>query len=154
MLLPNPSSLASTRNALIQEIKQLIVKTKYNTTQIFLFGFGQGGTVALDLALYSDIQFGGCISVSGFLFDDTPKIVNQNANCLLSFSERNEDVNKSWLFKRKITGVELEKIHGKVPNTLPQSEDEMRKIMAFLASRLFLRNMGLENHPDIHEVQL
>ena len=45
--------------------------------RIFLLGFGQGGSIALDLVLNADLNVGGVISLGGFPILYQPRLKNQ-----------------------------------------------------------------------------
>lgn len=56
---------------MLELLHHLIDYSGFDPSRIFLFGFSQGGTVALDVALFGDIRnLGGVVSISGYLLDE------------------------------------------------------------------------------------
>jgi predicted esterase len=54
-----------------QLIEHLVSDCGFNPSNIFFFGFSQGGTVALDTVLFGDIRnLGGVVSISGYLLEE------------------------------------------------------------------------------------
>lgn len=67
LLLPTASSLADIRGRLVH-LLTVLEGFGWSSHRIFLFGFSQGGVVALDLALnISRVRLGGVVSVCGHL---------------------------------------------------------------------------------------
>jgi predicted esterase len=63
--------LVRTRTLLNKLIKHLINDCNYQPSNIFFFGFSQGGTVALDQVLFGDQKtLGGVVSISGYLLEE------------------------------------------------------------------------------------
>lgn len=63
--------LTRTRQQLTELLQHLVDDCGFEPSRIFLFGFSQGGTVALDLALFGQIRnLGGVISISGYLLEE------------------------------------------------------------------------------------
>lgn len=63
--------LVRTRTLLSKLIKHLINDCNYQPSNIFFFGFSQGGTVALDQVLFGDQKnLGGVVSISGYLLEE------------------------------------------------------------------------------------
>lgn len=52
-------------------INHLIKDCGFNPSNIFFFGFSQGGTVALDTVLFGKVRnLGGVVSISGYLLEE------------------------------------------------------------------------------------
>ena len=67
--------LLKTREMVSRFVEVLVNKYKYNYRQIFFFGFSQGGTVALDAAIFgAKAAIGGVISISGYLLEEEKKL--------------------------------------------------------------------------------
>jgi len=63
--------LLRTRALLGKLIQHLVNDCNYLPSNIFFFGFSQGGTVALDQVLFGDYKaLGGVVSVSGYLLEE------------------------------------------------------------------------------------
>lgn len=63
--------LLRTRHLLSDFIDHLINDCGFNPSNIFFFGFSQGGTVALDTVLFGKTRnLGGVVSISGYLLDE------------------------------------------------------------------------------------
>jgi predicted esterase len=63
--------LTRTRGHLSKLIQHLIQDCKYQASNIFLFGFSQGGTVALDQVIFGPHKsLGGVVSISGYLLEE------------------------------------------------------------------------------------
>jgi predicted esterase len=57
---PNTNDIQSIRNQLFQYITREYIDTRgFEADRIFLLGFSQGGSIALDLAIHSPIEFRG-----------------------------------------------------------------------------------------------
>lgn len=75
MLTPaNPERLKGllrTRQMMNQLIEHLVSDCGFNPSNIFFFGFSQGGTVALDTVVFGDVRnLGGVVSISGYLLEE------------------------------------------------------------------------------------
>lgn len=63
--------LLRTRNMMDELIQHLIEHSGFNPSNIFFFGFSQGGTVALDTVLFGKVRnLGGVVSISGYLLEE------------------------------------------------------------------------------------
>lgn len=52
-------------------LQHLITDCGFNPSNIFFFGFSQGGTVALDTACFGKVRnLGGVVSISGYLLEE------------------------------------------------------------------------------------
>ncbi|KAF8928940.1 hypothetical protein BGZ52_002734, partial [Haplosporangium bisporale] len=58
------------RPNLVSLVKHFVDKCGFESNKIFLFGFSQGGEVALDLAAFGGIPLGGVISIGGYLMEE------------------------------------------------------------------------------------
>ncbi|KAH6564120.1 hypothetical protein BASA50_003147 [Batrachochytrium salamandrivorans] len=154
--------------------------------RVFLFGFSQGGVMALDAALMghqvslklerpvgkqdSPLKLGGVISISGWInpdmYDDEKAstrgvpLLASYTSVLVTQGERDEGFDLAELSSKKSTmrryvvnddQLEVSLVAGK-GHSMPQSQEEMRIIIAFLANRLWLRNLALEAMSDVVEI--
>ncbi|CAO3634547.1 unnamed protein product [Mucor hiemalis] len=56
---------------MMDELLQHMVDCGFNPSNIFFFGFSQGGTVALDIVSFGKIRnLGGVVSISGYLLEE------------------------------------------------------------------------------------
>ncbi|KAI8378656.1 Alpha/Beta hydrolase protein [Choanephora cucurbitarum] len=63
--------LIRTRQLIAELLHHLINDCGFQPPNIFLFGFSQGGTVALDTVLFGKIRnLGGVVSISGYLLEE------------------------------------------------------------------------------------
>ncbi|KAG0771630.1 hypothetical protein G6F22_016317 [Rhizopus arrhizus] len=66
--------LMNTRKKMDELLDHLIHHCDWNPPNIFLFGFSQGGTIALDAVLFGSVRnLGGVISISGYLLEEQSK---------------------------------------------------------------------------------
>jgi predicted esterase len=153
-------SVKETLQSLEHWIKKDIL-TLFSPERVFLFGFGQGGTIGLELAtrLAPTIRLGGIISISGFLtttsaalyanFGFSSKNIKHETNVLITTGE---DDHTSSIVPTKLSTLDISssvfKVPGKLNVTMPACKAEMSIIMRFLSKRLYLRNLGLEAMAD------
>jgi len=82
--------LLKTREIVGRFVDVLVDKYGYEYRQIFFFGFSQGGTAALDAAIFGAKQaIGGVVSISGYLLEEEMKMGVKGCE------ERWKKVNKS-----------------------------------------------------------
>src|SRR4051812_28303465 len=65
--------LLRTRSLLADLLEHITGYCGFPSQNIILFGFSQGGTIALDVALSSSARVGGVVSISGYLMDGQDK---------------------------------------------------------------------------------
>jgi len=136
--------LIQTRIKLLNYIKSL----EWPLERIFLLGFGQGGSVALDLAINGQLAVGGVLSLGGFPISGQP-----NLECkipiFISYGSKQDDahyandIHSSNITIYKVEGRDLE---------LPQDATQVKEIFKFLGKLLSLRNLALENQPGVIEI--
>lgn len=59
------------RPALVKFLKHCMDHCKYTSQQIMLFGFSQGGQIALDLAAFGGLNLGGVLSIAGYMMEES-----------------------------------------------------------------------------------
>eukprot|EP00742_Colponemidia_sp_Colp-10_P006448 GILJ01006908.1.p1 GENE.GILJ01006908.1~~GILJ01006908.1.p1 ORF type:complete len:441 (+),score=74.46 GILJ01006908.1:44-1366(+) len=167
-------SLRDTRAHLSQVLLVLHEKYGWAFRKIFLFGFSQGATVALDLALHGVPEphyLGGVVSISGGLLEEIlfemvgaepiGKGVNRTSFVLTYGSmddllvravpEKTVAYLRTNLADVDVTFKTFPKRHEMI-----NSEAEMREVMSFFASKLFMRNLSKqapETGSDLAEVE-
>lgn len=143
---------------LVKEVIEdtLIKKCGYQPRELMLFGFGQGGMVALNIAgrsLVSRIswitlthflvsmekELGGVISVGGPLPSETPASLSPKRKTPVLVCSGNDS---PWVtssaedkLKAVFESVQLNR-YKRSGDTMPRSRDEMYPIMQFFARRL------------------
>ncbi|KAI9209395.1 uncharacterized protein BJ171DRAFT_116858 [Polychytrium aggregatum] len=142
--------------------------------QIFLLGFAQGGTIALDLALWGDLDApgpgpapilcGGVISIAGGLFDAASCVrasLPVERRQLWALVTKDDSIDASvGLGTRQLSRlkslledhVQVEVISGKQGISMPNSHAEMSMIFQFLGAHLALRNLKLEAMSDVVQI--
>ncbi|KAL1302971.1 hypothetical protein AAFC00_003288 [Neodothiora populina] len=125
------------RQSIIQ--RTLIQICAYKPREIFLFGFGQGGMLALDIAASTPTsELGGIISIGGALPSSTTPPANKIKTPVLVA----HGIDSPWLapqatdqLKRVFESVTINK-YRRQGDSMPQNRDEMMPVMRFFGSRL------------------
>ncbi|CEG73761.1 hypothetical protein RMATCC62417_09080 [Rhizopus microsporus] len=157
--------LLNTRSKINKLLEHLINDCNWNPPNIFLFGFSQGGTVALDIALFGKVRnLGGIISISGYLLEEqsTDSRIDEGypGYILITQGERDETMNKpiaETKFKqiKKLCSSSAEVSQAFIPNkghTMPSTEQEWRLIHTFFGKNMPRRNIELENMSGVYLV--
>lgn len=127
--------------------------------RVYFLGFGQGGSIALDLGLYSQhikppsFELGGIISISGWLIR---RDVNaKKVDVLVTYGSQEPDPSSNKRVLKDLLGDQFSffQVQGKSQG-MPQEATEVRAIMSFLGSRLALRNIALESQSDVYEIKM
>jgi predicted esterase len=128
---------------LLNEIIQqgLVQKCGYKLREILLFGFGQGGMVALSVAAELGTEIlGGVVSIGGVLPDKAPlPEVGKKSRTpvIVCKGNRSSAVKESNVRRLKDTFEFLEvREWKKIGDGMPSSREEMMPIMQFFARRL------------------
>ncbi|KAI9317413.1 Alpha/Beta hydrolase protein [Dichotomocladium elegans] len=101
--------LVRTRKLVAELLRHLVDDCGFEPTRIFLFGFSQGGTVALDQVLFGDIRnLGGVISISGYLLEEQhheKKIENgYGGYILVTQGEKDRTIGNRATAEKKVNG--------------------------------------------------
>jgi len=161
-------SLAQLRTRFAALLQTLQDSHGWARRDVYVLGFSQGGTVALDLALnVAPPALGGVVSVSGGPFachaeatprtgtggsadqEVTPLLLTLGARdgrvpprraaaALAALQRKHPTATKGWECKTFPRG-----------HCMIDSEQEMRSVMELLDSRFRLRNIAMEEHPDV-----
>lgn len=99
--------LIRTREYMTELLLHLTNDCGFDASRIFLFGFSQGGTVALDTALFGDIRnIGGVVSISGYLLEeqrnDKPRGQGYDGCILITQGEKDSVVGKKADAEKKV----------------------------------------------------
>ena len=123
----------------------LIAKLNFTPLQIHLFGFGQGGSVALSALLEPDLMvttLGSVVSIGGPLAisaNDSSSITKKKTPILLLGGSKGALIrDQESLVKRVKTNFEFVEYHAwkKNEDSMPTSREEVLPMMQFLAQRL------------------
>ncbi|KAI9280524.1 Alpha/Beta hydrolase protein [Sporodiniella umbellata] len=157
--------LINTRKKIGGLLRHLIEDCGWKPSNIFLFGFSQGGTVALDTILFGNVRnLGGAISISGYLLEEQSKEAKVGAGyagyIFVTQGELDETLNKA-LAEKKFKEIKnycassVELTQSFIPNKghiMPNSEKEWRLIHSFFGKNMPRRNIELENMADVYQV--
>ncbi|KAJ2955377.1 hypothetical protein NQZ79_g8613 [Umbelopsis isabellina] len=158
--------LTRTRALLSKLIQHLIQDCKYQPSNIFFFGFSQGGTVALDQVIFGPHKsLGGVVSVGGYLLEEQAheKVTDQKykGNILVTQGDSDRTVGNKQAAGKKLDIIKkycdpsAKVSHFFVPgkdHTMPKSQLEWRAIHTFFSINLARRNIELENMSDVYLV--
>ncbi|KAF9973983.1 hypothetical protein BGZ73_002763 [Actinomortierella ambigua] len=118
----------------------------FSADRIILFGFSQGGSVALDVAAFGGTNLKAIISIGGYLMEESqgvvPKTSPLTTRVFFKYIER--------MFGKANTALHI--VDG-MGSGMPNSEAGWRPIMTFFAEVLEHRNVALENMSDVYEVK-
>ncbi|KAI9276700.1 Alpha/Beta hydrolase protein [Phascolomyces articulosus] len=165
----NPARLKGllrTRKLVTELLEHLINDCGFETPRIFLFGFSQGGTVALDAALFGNIRnLGGVISISGYLLEEqrTDKKIDNGYGgyILVTQGEKDEVIGNRVKAEKKFQEIQrlcspdalsTQVFISNKDHTMANSPAEWRIIHTFFAERMPRRNLQLENMSDVYLV--
>jgi hypothetical protein len=122
----------------VEYLKEYVF-TKYPPDRVYFFGFGQGGTIALEMSKW--IQSAGIISISGWpCCKLIPLDTHQPA--LITYGSFEEKEFKDRM--RHCSFASFYKVTDKNESEMPKTRDEIKRIMEFIGPRLRLRNLELE----------
>jgi predicted esterase len=146
-------SLQKARDQIVDMIRTYILcGDGWPAERVFVFGFAQGGTMAVDVSTH--LKLGGVVSISGGLSSQlyTTKQyaeLEMKTDVLLTYGDK-EPIG-DYEFTNKFTQITRVIVKGK-GQEMPKSRQEMEAVMTFFASHLWLRNLALERMADVHEV--
>jgi predicted esterase len=156
--------LIETRRVL-RKVVEAMVALGFSSERIVLLGFSQGGTACLDFIAHSGLALGGvCVIAAIFLpdlpIDDTAPAAAaapaRGTPLLLVHGDKDTVVPlvhaKTTLatYKKLFPGASAElKVVPRKGHSMIGSAAEMRSVMTFLAERMYLRNLELEDRADV-----
>ncbi|KAI8979204.1 hypothetical protein BDF20DRAFT_868208 [Mycotypha africana] len=157
--------LKRTRALMEELIDHLIHHSGFNSSNIFFFGFSQGGTVALDTLLFSRHKgLGGVVSISGYLLEEQEEHTEKEkygGYILITQGEKDQTIGDKSTAEKRFKAVEkFCKPSAKVSQVfitnkdhiMPKSESEWRVIHTFFGKYMPRRNLQLENMSDVYLV--
>ncbi|KAI8976749.1 hypothetical protein BDB01DRAFT_304639 [Pilobolus umbonatus] len=160
--------LMETRGRMDQLIDHMIVHCGFKQRNIYLFGFLNGGTVAMDTLLFGKArQLGGVISIGGYLLEEehgSSKVKEPyNGHILITRGSKDESLGSESFIRERInaiekqcsssTRVEQHVIQGK-GQMMPNSAEEWKIINLFLSKIIRLRNKEMESMSDVYTVNM
>eukprot|EP00833_Pecoramyces_ruminatium_P011068 jgi/Orpsp1_1/1185100/evm.model.c7180000092276.1 len=161
--------LLKTREIVSRFVEVLVNKYKYNYRQIFFFGFSQGGTAALDAAIFgTKSAIGGVISISGYLLEEEKKMgikecqqkwknVNKSVPIFITQGSADDTISvreaqDNAQFIKSLCGDFNHKIIQGKNHAMVSSQVETRAIMEFFSKFLHIRNVKLESMSNLYEL--
>ncbi|KAG0002615.1 hypothetical protein BGZ65_002489 [Modicella reniformis] len=151
-----------TRPQLVKFVRHCIDHCGFDSRKIILFGFSQGGEVALDLAAFGNLNLRAVISLGGYLMveSQTSEPVGKLNTCVMVV-QGDKDKQRS-VKEAKDRFKYIQRMFGKdnaehsivegMGHEMPNNEAGWRPLMKFFARNLDRRETGLENMPDVFEV--
>jgi predicted esterase len=130
----------------------LMAKCNFKPRQIVLFGFGQGGMLALSIAAELDQELGGTISIGGELPASSPVPElgkTSKTPVLICRAKHNSAVSDKGIARLKDTFASVAvREFAQSHDAMPSNRDEMLPIMQFFGRRLLsLKGIPKESIP-------
>ncbi|KAF9168893.1 hypothetical protein BGX21_010744 [Mortierella sp. AD011] len=136
----------------------------YDERKISLFGFSQGGEIALDLAAFGGFNLRSVISIAGYMMEESqnndPALKKLNTRVMIMQGDK-DDVRSVKEAKDKFKYIQ--RIFGKANSEhmvvegmghgMPTGEHGWRPMMEFFAQNLDSGSTGVEHMSDIFEVK-
>ncbi|KAL7311861.1 hypothetical protein PS15m_009575 [Mucor circinelloides] len=158
--------LLRTRQMMDELLQHLINDCGFNPSNIFFFGFSQGGTVALDTVCFGKVRnLGGVVSISGYLLEEQRvdrKLGEGYAGyILITQGEKDGTIGSRTEAEKRFKAVERQCAASaevsqifitNKDHTMPSSEREWRLIHTFFGKNMPRRNIELENMSDVYLV--
>ncbi|KAI1315912.1 hypothetical protein EDD11_000226 [Mortierella claussenii] len=151
------------RPELVKFIRHCVEYCHFDPQRIILFGFSQGGEIALDLAAFGGYNLNGVISVAGYLMEEAR---NKEAATKLTTrvlimqgdkddSQTIKEAQDRFKYVQRVFGKSLveQKIVEGMGHGMPNSEAGWRPLMEFFAHQLHSRQTALEDMADVYEVK-
>ena len=140
------SPLTMSTSMIVSVITEVLIKQHhFSLPAIHLFGFGQGGSLALSVPLSQNLStlssLGGAISIGGALPLSANHVNNKKSRtpvCLLGGSRGAFAMDKQSPVKRLRNVYEFVEYHQwkKADDSMPKNRDEVLPMMQFFARRL------------------
>ncbi|KAJ1976339.1 hypothetical protein H4R34_004012 [Dimargaris verticillata] len=174
--------IIDTRRRLSLLLRYLCCDKGWDPARLFLLGYAQGGSMALDTAICGDwplalnpsaTSLGGVVSISGPPLDEMVQAgtsvsspdfrLNQVAAQMPILLTHGADDNAVPLSEARAKYTALStRLHLRLAEfymiprkqqTMPNSAEELQKILGFFAERMVLRDLALERDPSVIEVE-
>ncbi|KAF9317761.1 hypothetical protein BG003_000369 [Podila horticola] len=151
------------RPNLVSLVKHFVDKCGFASHKIFLFGFSQGGEMALDLAAFGGVPLGGVISIGGYLMDEVqndPPALKQMPTQVLVLQGDKDDTRPIKVAKDKFKYIQrifgasncVQKIVDGMGHGMPTNEAGWQPLMVFFANNLTSASPALAGQADVYEV--
>ncbi|KAG0367751.1 hypothetical protein BGZ54_003336 [Gamsiella multidivaricata] len=152
------------RPELIKLIRHCIDHCGFESRKISLFGFSQGGEIALDLAAFGGLNLRAVISVAGYLMEeaqnDEPAVKPSNTQVLVMQGDKDDlrtiqEAKARFKYLQKTFGkanVEQQIVEG-MGHGMPASESGWRPLMEFFARVLDHRSTTMEGMSNVYEIK-
>ncbi|KAI9474052.1 MAG: Phospholipase/Carboxylesterase-domain-containing protein [Benjaminiella poitrasii] len=156
--------LLRTRALMNELIEHLINSCGFNPSNIFLFGFSQGATVALDTVMFGKVRnLGGVVSISGYLLEEQSNEQKSKyaGYILITQGDKDSTIGSKSEAEKKFkeiknqcsSSAEISQVFIKnKDHVMPASQEEWRIIHTFFGKNLPRRNIELENMSDVYLV--
>ncbi|KAG0347970.1 hypothetical protein BG004_006448 [Podila humilis] len=151
------------RPNLVSLIRHFVEKCGFESRKIFLFGFSQGGEMALDLAAFGGIPLGGVISIGGYLMDEVQNdaaVLKTMSTKVLILQGNKDDSRPMSVCKDKFKYIQrifgarncsLKIVEG-MGFGMPNNEAGWKPLMEFFSSNLSCILPGMESQSGLYEV--
>ncbi|KAF9916515.1 hypothetical protein BX616_003555 [Lobosporangium transversale] len=151
------------RPQLVKFIQHCIDHSGYSPSKITLFGFSQGGEIALDLAAFGGFNLRAVISIAGYLMEESQNAVpatKLSTKVLIMQGDRDDlrsikAAKDRFKYVQRVFGkanVDQKIIEG-MGHGMPSSESGWRPLMEFFALNLDNRSVTLESMADVVELK-
>ncbi|KAF9216555.1 hypothetical protein BGZ59_009153 [Podila verticillata] len=151
------------RPNLVSLVKHFVEKCGFESNKIFLFGFSQGGEVALDLAAFGGIPLGGVISIGGYLMEevqnDPPALKKMPTQVLVLQGDKDDSrpvkvAKDKFKYIQRVFGANncAQKIVDGMGHGMPTNEAGWQPLMMFFANNLTSASPALAGQADVYEV--
>ncbi|KAF9362297.1 hypothetical protein BGX34_006437 [Mortierella sp. NVP85] len=151
------------RPQLIKLLRHCIDHCKFDPRKIVLFGFSQGGEIALDLAAFGNLNLRAVVSVAGYLMEESHNVEpvgKQNTRVLILQGDKDEqrpvrEAKDRFKYIQRMFGKDNteQKIVDGMGHGMPNNESGWRPLMEFFARNLDHRDLGLEGMTDVFEIK-
>ncbi|KAF8927834.1 Alpha/Beta hydrolase protein [Dissophora ornata] len=151
------------RPELIKFLRHCINHCSFDAHKITLFGFSQGGEIALDLAAFGGLNLRAVISIAGYFMEESQNetpATTLSTKVLIMQGDKDDlrtvkDAKDKFKYIQRIfgkTNTEQKIVEG-MAHGMPCNEPGWRPLMEFFALNLDHRSTELEKMTDLLEVK-
>ena len=155
----------------LDKVLEVLLTCGWAHRELFLFGYSQGGTVAMEWTLHGHKAFGGVVAVAAGLVEErqwselwppesfdsnvptassSTEIPASSVDCLIIAGHRDTTVSPRWAKKSALLwGDAAEVAFFDKKHDMLRSPEEAKAVMTFFGSRL-VRISAWEQDPDVH----
>ncbi|KAF9427138.1 hypothetical protein BGZ94_005410 [Podila epigama] len=151
------------RPNLVSLVRHFIDDCGFESNRIFLFGFSQGASIALDFAAFGGIGLGGVISIAGYFMEesenDSPALAKMPTQVLVVQGDK-DNTQSIDTAKKKFNHIE--RIFGRqnvkqtivngMDHGMPSDQTAWQEVMVFFAQNLAVTPRSLVDQADVYEV--